>query len=184
LPPLPQSYDELYIHPKTAAGVVGERQKKSKQDVYNVLCVYHMHKHTRRFTSVFSVHRACPKCCHNLCVGKHIECEICVTHSSIYPSFSFGLQWLRGHKWRWDGKAGRNFFRFLCVINHTLACSLPLTLRRRWRDDMHSMYFCSRSCTTAVTTCRDPETPLIRKNICSQGGENEGEWTESKSPTS
>jgi len=41
LPPLPQSYDELYIHPKTAAGVVGERQIKRKQDVYNILCVSH-----------------------------------------------------------------------------------------------------------------------------------------------
>ena len=33
LPPLPQSYDELYVHPKTAAGVVGERQRAMQTDV-------------------------------------------------------------------------------------------------------------------------------------------------------
>ena len=53
-----------------------------------------------------------------LCV-KHMECEICVTDSSMCLSFSFRLQWLRGqHKSRWDGKARRIFFRFL-VSSHT-----------------------------------------------------------------
>ena len=33
LPPHPQSYDELHIHPKTAAGVVGERQRAMQTDV-------------------------------------------------------------------------------------------------------------------------------------------------------
>ena len=36
LPPHPQSYDELHIHPKTAAGLVGERQREMQTDV----CVY------------------------------------------------------------------------------------------------------------------------------------------------
>ena len=34
----PQSYDELHIHPKTAAGVVGERQRAMQTDV-GVYCV-------------------------------------------------------------------------------------------------------------------------------------------------
>jgi hypothetical protein len=55
LPPHPQSYDELHIHPKTAAGVVGERQRAMQTDV----CVYcvgvlHKYKHTPRLTGLLN----------------------------------------------------------------------------------------------------------------------------------
>ena len=48
-----------------------------------------------------------------------MECEICVTDSSMCLSFSFRLQWLRGHhKSRSDGNARRKFCRFL-FSSHT-----------------------------------------------------------------
>jgi hypothetical protein len=53
---VPQSYDELHIHPRTAAGVVGERQRAMQTDV----CVYcvgvlHKYKHTPRLTGLLNL---------------------------------------------------------------------------------------------------------------------------------
>ena len=112
LPPHPQSYDELHIHPKTAAGVVGERQRAMQTDV--CVCYVGVLQVWTYTEAYWSVKFAFSKWYHNFCcVCKHMECEICVTDSSMCLSFSFRLQWLRGHhKSRSDGNARRKFCRF------------------------------------------------------------------------